>query len=142
MNLWLQSKSYSNIPQYSTYLMTWCWTITNNHPVMFWNAYCLNRKIRHVYYYWWHTPNLNFCSIYISHSHVMMAITKTRCWNRTKEVTIITVLIKTERSHTKVLTECRTIKNYHPILSLMFFLCNKPNSSSMNINKVRLPLCV
>ena len=51
MNLWFLSKSYSNISQYLTYLLSWWWTITNNS-----------------------------------------AITKTRCWPRTIEVTVITVL--------------------------------------------------
>ena len=57
-----------------------------------WNN--IKRKVSHVYYYLWHTPNNNFCSIEIAHSHVTMVMTKTQCWPQTKEVTIITVLIK------------------------------------------------
>ena len=36
------------------------------------------------------------------HSHVTMSITKTQCWPRTNEVTIITVLNKNKRYHTNL----------------------------------------
>ena len=49
INMWFKSNSYSNISQYYTYLLTWCWNITNNLPVVFWNAYCIKRKIIHEY---------------------------------------------------------------------------------------------
>ena len=54
----------------------------------------IKRKVRHVYYYRWHTQNHNFCGIEIAHSCVTMTTTKTLYWPQRKEVTIITVLIK------------------------------------------------
>ena len=54
----------------------------------------IKRKVRHVYYYQWHTPKNNFCNIEIVHSSVKMAMTNTQCWPQTREVTIIIVLIK------------------------------------------------
>ena len=72
----------------------WYWTITYNFLLVFWNLYSINRKVSHVYSYRWNTPNHNFHSIKIAHSHVTIATTNTWCWPWKKEVTIITALSK------------------------------------------------
>ena len=88
------SNSYSNILQYFTYLFNWCWNITKNRPVVFWDAYFVNRNISHVYYYQSCTPNCNIRNIDISHLHVPMDIMKARFWPWTKAVTVRTVFSK------------------------------------------------
>ena len=54
--------------RYRTYLLTWCRTITNHHPVLFWIAYFTKRKPRYAYTYRWDKPNqpsIAFCGLLI-----------------------------------------------------------------------------
>ena len=75
---WSQTKVISE--QYRTNLLTWCRTITKNHPVLFWIEYITKIKISNVYIYWCDGPNRISPNINIAHLHVFMSITKTRCF--------------------------------------------------------------
>ena len=63
--------------RYRTYLLTWCGTITKNHPVSFWIAYFTKRKISHAYKYRWDIQNHISPNLNIAQLHVCIAITKT-----------------------------------------------------------------